>query len=380
MRKSRRSSGQFLKSAWAEIERGSRAGAFAGAVGLVSQNGKILLLEACGFASIYPRKILMSKSSVFDLASVTKAIATTTAILRLFEQGAFSLDDVVGKYLPEFRESGADWKDSITIRHLLAHTSGLPPWSDLYRRHNTRASVLNEVLTGFEPLAKPGTSFAYSDLGFIILGQLVEATSGKRLDIYARDDIFRPLGLKDTSYNPKGPPARFVSTEYSNWRGEFVRGSVHDENAYAMEGVSGHAGLFSTASDLSLFFQGLPRLLSADTMKLMTTDHASGLGGYVGLGWWIKTKTTPNIGALPPKSFGHNGYTGTSVWMDPASRITIILLTNRIHPVREGDPSMDKSAGIMMSRKTSWAAVNSRFHDKVVEHSKLNMRTHKQYM
>jgi CubicO group peptidase (beta-lactamase class C family) len=191
--------------------------------------------------------------------------------------------------------------------------------------------------------------------------------SGKRLDAFVRKEIFRPLGMKDTSYNFKIPSSRFVSTEYSNWRGEFVRGKVHDENAFAMDGVSGHAGLFSTALDLSLFFNGLPRLLSAETMKLMITDQTSSLGGYVGLGWWIKTEKTPNIGALPLRSFGHNGYTGTSVWFDPDSGAAIIMLTNRVHPVREGDPSGDKSVGIMMARKSSWASVNRRFHDKVVE-------------
>jgi CubicO group peptidase (beta-lactamase class C family) len=367
MRKSSRSTISDLKSAWAEVELGAKTGAFPGAVGLVSKNGKILFHEVCGFTSIYPRKTQMSKNSIFDLASVTKAVATTTASMKLFEQGAFSLDDEIGRYLPEFRKDEAGWKNSITIKHLLNHISGLPAWSDLYRRHRTRDSILNEVLTGIEPIAKPGTSFVYSDLGFILLGQLIETISGKRLDIFARDEIFRPLGMKDTGYNPKSQPARFASTEYSNWRGEFVRGKVHDENAYAMDGISGHAGLFSTALDLCLFFRGLPRLLSAETMKLMTMDHTSRLRGYVGLGWWIKNKATPNIGSLPPKSFGHNGYTGTSVWVDPESGAAMILLTNRIHPVREGDPSTDKSVGIMMSRKTSWAKVNRNFQDKVIE-------------
>ncbi len=210
--------------------------------------------------------------------------------------------------------------------------------------------------------------FVYSDIGFILLGKIVETVSGKRLDSFAKSEIFRPLGMSDTSYNPKGK--RFVSTEYSNWRREFVRGTVHDENAFSMGGVSGHAGLFSTALDFSKFCHQLlgenDRILSTSTVKMMTSDHTSLLGGYLGLGWWIKNEATPNIGSkLPVRSFGHNGYTGTSVWMDPDSKLLIILLTNRVHPVREGDPARDKSVGIMMSRKNSWSSVNCTFHNTI---------------
>ena len=362
-----------FKSAWNIVASGAKSGAFAGAVGLVSLNGKILLHKSCGFASIYPSKVPMFKDSIFDIASVSKAVATTTAIMMLLERKVLSLDQKVVSLLPEFADEGNEWKKLITVRHLLTHTSGLPSWSDLYRRHRTRESVLNEVLKEIDPTVKPGTTFSYSDIGFVQLGQIVELVSGKRLDSFASNEIFRPLGMVDTYYNPMvRREKRFVSTEYSNWRGEFVRGSVHDENAYAMGGVSGHAGLFSTAVDLALFcnelISGQSELISPDAVRLMITDHTSKLGGYVGLGWWIKSKTTPDIGPkLPPGSFGHNGYTGTSVWMDPESKLVIILLTNRIHPVREGDPARDKSVGIMMSRKITWSQVNRAFQDSVVK-------------
>jgi CubicO group peptidase (beta-lactamase class C family) len=230
--------------------------------------------------------------------------------------------------------------------------------------------MLDEVCNDIDPIAKPGTTFTYSDIGFILLGRLVEVVSGKRLDSFANREIFSPLGMKDTCYNPMSKSSRLVSTEYSNWRGGFVRGKVHDENAYAMDGVSGHAGLFSTAKDLANFCQKLldgEGILSSATVKAMTSDHTSKLGGYVGLGWWVKTKSTPNIGSrLSAGSYGHNGYTGTSVWIDPKITLSIILLTNRIHPVREGDPANDKSVGIMMSRKSSWGKVNQAFHDTVI--------------
>jgi CubicO group peptidase (beta-lactamase class C family) len=366
----RHKSNQDLKSAWAVVEAGAKQGAFAGAVGLVSKEGKILLHESCGFASIYPAKIRMSKNAIFDLASITKAVATTTAIMVLLERGTISLDDKVGSYLPEFTMNGSERKKSITVKHLLTHTSGLPSWSDLYKRHSSRNSLLEEILTRIDPIAEPGSSFAYSDIGFILLGQITEAVSGKRLDRFAEREIFRPLGMKDTCYNPKAGKG-FVSTEYSNWRGKFVRGEVHDENAFAMGGVSGHAGLFSTASDLCLFCENLlddrARILSKETLKLFTSDYTSSLGGYLGLGWWVKTKTTPDIGSLlPTSSFGHHGYTGAAIWNDPESKTAIILLTNRVHPVREGDPESDKSVGIMMARKYTWGKVNKMFQDGVI--------------
>lgn len=309
----------------------------------------------------------MRKNSVFDIASVTKAVATTTAVISLEQRGLIDLQSPVGSYLPRYNLEASDWKKSITIEHLLAHTSGLPAWSDLYRRHKTRSSLLDE-LCKFEPISKPGSSFAYSDLGFMLLGLIIETVSGDRLDSFVLKEIFRPLKMHDSSYNPKDS-RRCVSTEYSNWRGTFVRGSVHDENAYAMGGVSGHAGLFSTAEDLAKFFHGIflkGSILSSESIRKIIADHSSHVGGYVGLGWWINNSLTPNAGSrLPGNSFGHNGFTGTSAWMDPDSKLVIMLLTNRIHPVREGDSNT--SVGIMMARKHPWRSVNSEFQNRVVD-------------
>jgi CubicO group peptidase (beta-lactamase class C family) len=358
-----------LRAAWELVKSGAASGAFAGAVGIVSKNGKILLHEACGCSSIFPSKKRMQRDAIFDLASVTKAVATTTAILLLVERGKIGLDSEIDAYLGGF--AGADWKKSITVEHLLTHTSGLPAWNDFYTRHETRESVVEEIFTKVVPVAMPGTAFQYSDIGFMILGQIIETVSGKKLDAFTKHEIFLPLGMKDTCYNPSTKlKERFVSTEYSNWRGKFLRGEVHDENAFAMGGVSGHAGLFSTALDLSKFceqFCGAKSLLSSGTVGAMASDHTSSLGGYLGLGWWVKTGATPNIGSkLPEHSFGHNGYTGTSLWIDPEAKLSIILLTNRVHPVREGEPSTNTSVGIMMQRKTPWSSVNRAFQDAVV--------------
>jgi CubicO group peptidase (beta-lactamase class C family) len=361
-----------LRIAWNLVESAAKSGAFAGAVGLVSRDGKILFHKSCGYASIYPSKILMRRSSIFDVASLTKAIATTTAIMLLVDRGKIDINKTVCSYLPNFGGDSKTWKNLITVKQLLTHTSGLPAWSDLYTRHNKRAEIIDEVCSDIDTIAEPGTAFVYSDLGFILLGKLVETLSGKRLDSFVKSEIFTPLGMRDTCYNPKQKSSRLVSTEYSNWRGGFVRGKVHDENAFAMDGVSGHAGLFSTAEDLENFCQRLLEnsnsLLSSTTMRIMTSDQTSKVGGYVGLGWWVKTNSTPNIGTrLSPCAFGHNGYTGTSVWIDPQFKLSIILLTNRIHPIREGNQNLDKSVGIMMSRKNSWGSVNSAFQDSVID-------------
>jgi serine-type D-Ala-D-Ala carboxypeptidase len=269
-----------LSTAWELVESGAETGAFAGAVGLVSKNGKILLHESCGFASIYPSRVLMHRNSIFDLASITKAVATTTAILLLVERGAIGLNEKVGTYLTGF--GNTNWKKIITVEQLLTHTSGLPAWSDLYARHKRRVSMLHEVSNDIDSIVKPGTAFAYSDIGFILLGRLIEVVSGRRLDSFVNREIFSPLGMNDTCYNPKSKSNRLVSTEYSNWRGEFVRGKVHDENAYAMDGVSGHAGLFSTARDLAKLSSKLlghdRGFLSSETISRMTADHTSRLG------------------------------------------------------------------------------------------------------
>ncbi len=372
-----------LSKAWQIVEMGARNGAFAGAVALVAKDGRVILHKSCGYQMIIPRCKKLLRDSIFDLASVTKAVATTTSILILIERGMISLDARVSSIIPSFNNSKHQdnevWRDEITIEHLLTHTSGLPPWYEFYSQVNSKDELIEELCT--IPLSsKPGTSFQYSDLGFILLGVIVENITGSDLSKFAKENIFTPLGMVDTSFNPFASKMnRIVATEFSNWRRKMVQGEVHDENAYVMGGVSGHAGLFSTATDLMIFCQCLldgtfkgQRILSDDIITRMRTDRAKNLGGNVGLGWRIRSEgnvaKTLAIGSnLSPYAFGHNGYTGTSVWMDPKDKLTLILLTNRVHPIREGDPSIDKSVGIMMKRKSTWRNVNQAFQNAVVD-------------
>jgi serine-type D-Ala-D-Ala carboxypeptidase len=368
-------SSRKIRAAWSLVRSGAEKGAFAGAVGLVTRNGKIVFHDSCGYASIVPKKVGMRRNSIFDVASLTKAIVTTTSIMSLMQKGKISLNQKVCAIIPDFENDEMGWKSSITVEHLLTHTSGLPAWSDLYLRRGDKLSLLKEICSDVSPSSEPGAAFTYSDLGFILLGRIIEVVTGTDLDSFAIQNIFEPLGMKDTRYNPSASN-RMVAMEFSNWRGKFVSGEVHDENAYAMSGVSGHAGLFSTAADIAIFCQSIlggrsfkgVRILSDTAVRVMSTKHEESPGGYVGLGWWIKSESTPNIGKrLSPLAFGHNGYTGVSVWIDPQYDLSIILLTNRIHPVREGDPLNDKSVGIMMSRKFSWGAVNQAFQDAVID-------------
>lgn len=235
-----------------------------------------------------------------------------------------------------------------------------------------KESIVSEICNIIELESEPGSKAQYCDLGYILLGQIVETVSGQHFDRFAKERIFNPLGMKNTFFKPKGRAKDYAATEFSNFRFEFVRGTVHDENAYAMDGVSGHAGLFSTARDLSLFCEmmlndgkrGNETLLSKDTIRSAT--KLQNQDSYFGLGWWIKTPLTPRVGQkLSSSAFGHNGYTGTSIWMDPKKQVSIILLTNRVHPVREGDPD-NASVGFMMKRRASWSEIQKSFHDSVI--------------
>jgi CubicO group peptidase (beta-lactamase class C family) len=370
---------QKLAKAWAVVENGQANGAFAGAVALVARNGKTILHKSCGYATIIPTRKKLGRDAIFDLASITKSIATTTAILMLIEKNLISLDTKVSSIIRSFsngKVGNNSWRNEVAIRHLLTHTSGLPSWYEFYTRVSNKEELLNELCNNVPLSAAPGTRFEYSDIGFMLLGIILEIVSGKELSKFTEENIFGPLKMSDTSFNPpQSKKRRIVATEFSNWRGKLVYGKVHDENAYVMGGVSGHAGLFSTAKDLSVFCQCLlngvynnHRLLSNDMMATMRTNQTRDLGGYYGLGWRVKTEMTPGIGSrLSSQAFGHNGYTGTSVWIDPEHNLVMILLTNRIHPVREGDPSSDKSVGIMMKRKSTWNEVNQDFQNAVMD-------------
>ena len=277
--------------------------------------------------------------TLFDLASLTKVFATTAAVMKLYDEGKISLDDRVVKYIPGFT---GKWKEKVTIRHLLLHRGGLPPFRRLYEIAATEEGALDSVFT--TPLVVfPGDSTIYSDLGMITLGKVVEQITGQPLDQFVQEEFYLPLGMAHTMFNP--PPELHSSaapTEYDSlWRKTLVQGTVHDENAATLGGVAGHAGLFSTASDLARFVQ---MLLNRGTSEGRTYLRPSTVDEFIRkkvsgqerwLGWDMKTEDGSSAGTLfPSSSFGHTGFTGTSVWADPDSRVAVIFLTNRVYPTR----------------------------------------------
>jgi len=317
------------------------SGGFPGAVILVGHQGKIVYHKAFGYRSILPGRQPMTKDTIFDLASLTKVIATTTAVMQLVDEGRLSLDDPVGKYWPAFDRNG---KRRITIRHLLTHCSGLRPEVNP-RVHWRGYEGAVCAIADDHPVKTPGTCFKYSDANFIALGEIVHRVSGLPLDIYCENKIFRPLGLRHTSFLPPNSwQPRIAPADV--WGDRLRWGEVHDPIANRMGGVAGNAGLFSTAADLAVFVQMLlddgvsrsKRLLSAKAVAAMTRPyHVPGSYVQRGLGWDIVSPFSKEHNAAFPKgSFGHTGYTGTSIWADPHSDTFLIILTNRLHPDGKG--------------------------------------------
>jgi uncharacterized protein YbbC (DUF1343 family) len=316
-------------------------GELPGAVILVVHGDRVVFRKAYGLRSRKPAEIPMTVDTVFDLASLTKPVATATSIMLLLEQGKLRLSDRVVDYLPGFGQHG---KDKITLEHLLLHTSGLiadNPESD-YRDGRDKAL---ERINDLTPLAEPGARFVYSDINFILLGEVVGRVAGESLDQFARKHVFEPLGMKETTFRPQGAlRERAAPTEAR--AGRFEPGVVHDPRAYALGGVAGHAGLFSTADDLARFARMLlrggaldgQRLLAADTLRTMTTPRPvpRGLRAY---GWDVDTAFSKNRGDLFPRDrgFGHTGFTGTSLWVDPGGDTAVIFLSNRVHPDGKGN-------------------------------------------
>ena len=278
--------------------------------------------------------------TMYDLASLTKVIATTPAIMRLYDEGRIHLDDPVVQYLPEFGNHG---KEHITIRNLLLHNGGLPPFKQLFLTCKTPAEVLDSVYQT-EMVYRTGDSTVYSDFDFIVLGKVIERISGVALNRYVDSVFFKPLRMKFTTFVPS-PVVResIAPTEFDSvFRRKLVQGVVHDENAFALGGVSGHAGLFSTTSDLAIFMEmmvsggsyGGRQYLKPATLKLFTTRQSE--NNSRALGWDTKSMTGySSAGTLMGKTtYGHTGFTGTSVWVEPEKRIFVILLTNRVYPTR----------------------------------------------
>ncbi len=294
----------------------------------------------------------VTDSTLWDLASLTKVIGTTSAVLQLVADGRVALDAPARLYLPRWTAQGVD---SITVRHLLTHSSGLPAWRPLYKDAWSAEEAIAQVYAT-SPETTPGARYVYSDLGFILLGELVASVSGLPLDSYVLANVFLPLGMRETRFLPSAHwHSRTASTETDPWRQRTLRGEVHDENSFRLGAVAGHAGLFSTARDLAQLAQAL--LLSGwmdsllvdrklavrgeglsvfdgETLRAFTRRQPLG-GAHRALGWETPTGTNSAGRRLSERAFGHTGFTGTSFWIDPAQDLFVVLLTNRVNPTRQ---------------------------------------------
>src|SRR5712664_3211432 len=335
-----------LLPAFNAIEKAISDKAFPGAALAVGYRGKVSV-RAFGKLSYDAKSPATLPATMYDIASLTKVVATTTLVAKLAE-GDFSvpldLDAKVERYLPEWAGGpNADWRHRVTVRHLLTHTSGLPPFKEYWRTSKNKQDTLTRIFA--EPLEyEPGMKEVYSDLGIILMAEIIERLTGRTLDDLAKTFIFSPLGMQNTMYRP---PKRIwptiAPTEIdNNLRHRLAQGEVHDENAFAIGGVSGHAGLFSTAPDLAAFCQMLlnggvyahHRILRRATIAQFTTPQQLS-GGARTLGWAVPTEGGSSGHYFSAHSFGHTGFTGTSIWIDADRHLFVVLLTNRVHPTRE---------------------------------------------
>ncbi len=320
------------------IDRAIAAKKFPGAVVIIGHNGHVVFHKAYGNRSLTPQPEAMTEDTIFDVASLTKVLATAPAVMRLYQQGRFLLNDPVSKYLPAFAANG---KHDITIRQLLTHYSGLPPDVSLDDPWEGKQEGLRRAFESV-PVTAPGVQFRYSDINFITLGALVEKLSGLTLDQYEARYIARPLGLKHTRFLPPDTwRSRIAPTQYEH--GVMLRGLVHDPTSRRMGGVAGHAGLFSTAGDVAIYAQNLLDRLAGRpsrfplkqlTLEKMTIPEQPATGTALrGLGWDIESPFSSNRGELfPVGSFGHTGFTGTSLWMDPTSDTYVVVMANAVYP------------------------------------------------
>ncbi len=327
-----------------------------GAVVLVARRGQIGYLKAFGNRALQPAREAMTTDTIFDMASLTKVVATTPSVMLLVERGNLRLGDKVKRYLPQF--TGGK-KEDITVLQLLTHYSGLPPDFDLSKKWEGREEAM-EQLWKEKTVSEPGKEFAYSDLNFITLGEIVRVVSGQSLDAFAKEKIFQPLGMTETtflppaSWRPRIAPTepRANTLQYLKGVGtqeqaeEILRGEVHDPTAWRMGGVAGHAGLFSSARDLAIYLQMLldegswmgQRLLSPMTVRAMTrSQNPPNTTAVRGFGWDIYSSYSVPRGDLFPGGYGHTGFTGTSIWVDPVTRTFVVILSNRVHPDGKGD-------------------------------------------
>jgi len=326
---------------------------FPGAVLAIGRRGALVRFRAFGCQTYEPEATEVRTDTIYDLASLTKVVVTTTVAMVLVDGGRLDLDAPASSIVPGFRGGG---KDDVRVRQLLTHSGGLLWWAPLFEELRGRAAFLERILE-MDLDYPPGTKSVYSDLGLILLDEVLERSAGAPIEEVARRRLLEPLGMRDTQYLPPVDlRPRIAPTERDPWRGRVLRGEVHDRNTFALEGVAPHAGLFGTAGDLARFAQMLlnggtldgHRIVSEDTVALFTRRVPGVSGSTRALGW-----DTPTDGATPrsstpgepgyssagtllsPRSFGHTGYTGTSMWIDPERELFVILLSNRVHPTRE---------------------------------------------
>ncbi len=381
---------------------------FPGCVILIGSLKGVVFKQAYGFKSLYPEIQYASVDSIYDLASLTKVIATTTAVMILLDEGKIDIDDPVTMYLPQFKDSEEALrrleekkhrtkrkrhrtkkkkkkisiplsktgepiipllnlegivkkleeekekvdekpyykKSEVLVRHLMTHTSGLPPGDDFYNRYkktskeNRKQYILNDICR-MDLRSRAGYRFKYSDLGFILLQMIVERLSKKSFDVFCHEKIFVPLKMNDTGFNPPNNKQSRIVPTHRTTSGRVLLGTVHDSNARVMNGVAGHAGLFSTVDDLAIFSEMLlnkgsyngVKILKESTVELMTDVHSKRLRAKRGLGWDINTWYSKDLKTkyFSKESFGHTGFTGTSIWIDPVNKVYFIILANRVH-------------------------------------------------
>jgi CubicO group peptidase (beta-lactamase class C family) len=321
------------------LTRAYRDSAFPGAVAIVGTRSGVVASAAVGRIDWATGAAAVDVGTMWDLASLTKVIGLTSALMQLVAAGSVDLDAPAQRYVPAFAGAG---KERVRVADLLSHASGLPAWRPLYKESENREAAIHLALT--TPLdVPPGTRMVYSDLGAIVLGQVVERVTGRSFDAYLQERLFKPLGMQHTLFRPpRGMLGHIAFTEVDPWRGRHLHGEVHDENAARLDGVSSHAGLFASAADLSRFarmllgfgtFEGV-RVLDSATIVRFTRTYDRRLSPR-GLGWETATGTNSGGRKLSPRAFGHTGFTGTSLWVDPERDLFVILLTNRVNPTRE---------------------------------------------
>jgi len=324
------------------LEKGLAAGAYPGAIAVVGTRDGLRVESSVGSLGT-GKPARPGSATLWDLASLTKVVATTTAVLQLVEKGSVLLDAPVSRYLPRFSGGG---KDRVTVRQLLTHASGLPASAKLQFEPDAKAA---QSLLYSTPLKNPpGEVSVYSDLNAILLGDLVKAVTGQALDAYLRDHVFTPLKMSSTRFNPTPPQRqRTAPTEFDALRQRWLHGEVHDEKAWRLGGVAGHAGLFSSARDVSRFAQMLlnggtldgVRVLEEKTLRALQQPDDSRVSTRT-LGWETAKDASSAGRKLSPQAFGHTGFTGTSLWVDPVQGVFVLLLSNRVHPNRDG-PSLN---------------------------------------